>query len=252
MDPEQLREQAKRADADELTARLATAPGEYLQGALENPALSTQHVVLLLRNRGADEVVLKRIAGEGKWTKSYQVKSGLVMHPKTPNPTSLHLVRYLYWKDLASVAKDPFLFPPLKRTAEKILSEKLGEMALGEKITLARTCGRGLVPRFLEESQLKVLEALLWNNKVTSSDVLASINKINSRQQVLEAIGHHPRWNTRRDIRIALLRNPRTPLSVSLGFLAGMGQAELKSLADLPDTSRALKMACLRLLRGRR
>jgi hypothetical protein len=159
----------RRSGAEELARRLPGASRCYLAGALENPALTTRHLLVLLRNRAADEEIIQRIASRPAWMSSYLVKRAIVCHPHAPHALGLNLVKFLFWKDLLAVTQEPVLHPPLRRAAEQMLGEKLGEMALGEKITLARIAGRGLVGRLLEETQPKVLEAALWNGRVTSS-----------------------------------------------------------------------------------
>ncbi len=241
----------REASAEELARKLSGAPRDYLAGAMENPALTTRHVLLVLRNRAADETLLQRIGSTPSWVSSYLVKRELLLHPSTPHALGLNLIRFLFWKDLLAVSEDRALFPPLRRVAERMLGEKLAEMALGEKITLARLAGRGLVAKLLEETHPLVLEAALWNGRVTSSEVLATTSRSTSRPEILEAIGRHPRWSSRRDIRVALLRNPRTPLSVTMGFLSSMRPEDLRGIADLPETPRLVKLACRRVLHGR-
>ena len=248
--PDHLEAAGRTASADELTRELPAAPRAYLAGAVENPSLTARHVVILLRNGAADAPVLQRIASEPRWAQAYQVKSGLVKHPHTPHPLALNLVRFLFWKDLADVAENPHVHPPLRKAAERILAEKLGEMAEGEKITLARSAGRGLIPRLAQEVQPRVLEALLWNGRFTTSDVLAAVGRPGAQPEILEAVGRHPRWSTRRDIRLALLRNPATPISITMGFLRGMSPADLRGVAGLPETPRVVRLACERLLKG--
>lgn len=240
--------EGREAGVAELERTLPSAPGEYLAGAIENPRLTAELVVLILRNRSAGTETLRRIASEPKWTRSYEVKRGLVKHPHTPNAIALNLVKFLFWKDLADTADDAFVFPPLRRRAENLLAERLPEMALGEKITFSRVAGRGLIPRLLEETHPLVLEGTLWNGRVTTSDVLAAASRPTSRPEILEAISRHPRWSSRRDVRLALLRNPRTPTPVSLGLLGGASPEELRSVAELPTTPRIVRLACVRLL----
>jgi hypothetical protein len=205
-------------------------------------------MVTLIRNRASDEEILRRVGSDPRWVRSYEIKSAIVKHPHAPHAVALNLLKFLFWRDLAAVCESTVLFPPLRRLSERILAEKLGEMALGEKITFARIAGRGLIPRFMEESHLQVLEAVLWNPRATSSDVLATVHRPTSRAPVLEAIGRHPRWSSRSDIRLALMRNAQTPVSVSLSFLTSMRPDEIRGIADLPETPQLLKMACKRLL----
>ena len=247
-EPESRTLSAKKASAEELIRSLPEAGPAYLMDALENPEIGEEHVVLILRNRAATEPVLRKIAGNPRWVRAYDVKAGLVMHRRTPHHTALNLAKFLFWRDLARVADDWFLFPPLRRLAEKVLSDRIPEMAVGEKIAFARIAGRGLIPRLLDERDTPVLEALLWNGRLTEQDVSRKAGDAATPPETLAAIAQHPRWSGCYGVRVALARNPRAPLPLSLGFLTRMTVSDLVALADNPETPQALKLACERVL----
>jgi hypothetical protein len=241
-------EAARSAGALELVRALPAAALPYLRGALDNPVLVEEHVVLIARSRAADAALLQRIGADPAWARSYQVKAALVRNPKSPKALAMNLARFLFWRDLAAVADDPYLAPPLRRLAERILSDRIPEMAVGERIALARMAGRGLVGRLLEEADPMVLEALLWNGRVTEQDLVVKAGDAETPPEVLDLIGRHPRWSARYNVRTALARNPRTPLAVSLGFLTSMTERDLAALADLPAAPVVLRLACRRIL----
>jgi hypothetical protein len=243
--------EAREAPAEELGRRLQSAPPEYLEGALDNPALSEEHLLEILRNPGAPASVLQRIGLDPHWTRSYAVKAGLVNHHSTPAAVSLHLINFMFWRDLARVSDNFHLPPPLRRAAENLLKDRVQELALGERVALARIAGRGLIPVLRNESSDMVVSALLNNARLTEEDLLLMCNTTKS-PKVLTLVGQSERWSARPVVRLALVRNPRTPLALSVSLLPGLPEADLRDLSQHGRLPRALRTAALRLIEERR
>jgi hypothetical protein len=100
----------------------------------------------------------------------------------------------------------------------------------------------------LEETNALVLDALLWNPRLTEQDLLVTVNSPSTSADTLSILSRHPRWSSRYGIRVALARNPRTPLSVSLAVLTSLTERDLLALADMSETPNLLKLASLRVL----
>jgi hypothetical protein len=47
---------------------------------------------------------------------------------------------------------------------------------------------------------------------------------------VVESIAHHEKWSHRYHLRLTLIRNPRTPLQLVLGFLPDMAVNDLREI----------------------
>lgn len=247
-DPTPPRTSARTAPAAALLRDIPSAPAAYLADALENPDIGEEHVVLIARSRAATTATLQRIGADTRWRRSYEIKAALVLNPRMPHPAAMNFVKFLFWRDLARVSDDPFLFPPLRRLAEKLLTERIADLALGEKVALARTAGRALIPRLFDEEDPLVLEALLWNGRVVEGDLLRRLDLAATPPATLEAIARHPRWTPRHAVRLAAARNPRTPRAVALGLLTSLRVADLEAIAASPDTPDHLRLACRRVL----
>src|SRR5262245_59052324 len=102
----------KAATAKTLAGELSTAPLSYLEGALENPALVPELLLVALKNRAVTAACIQRIARNPTWLKVYEVKAALTLHVKTPRAIATNLVRSLWWRDLARVADHAALAPP--------------------------------------------------------------------------------------------------------------------------------------------
>lgn len=243
--------EGREASAEELGCRLQSAPPEYLQGALDNPALSEEHILEILRNPGAPAHLLQQIGLDPRWTRSYAVKAGLVCHPSTPSAASLHMLPFLFWRDLARVSDNFRLPPPLRRAAENLLKERLQDLALGERMALARIAGRALICVLRNESQEMVISALLNNPRMTEEDLLLMCNTSRS-PKVLTRVGQSERWRARPPVRLALARNRHTPLALAVSLLPDLSEEDLRDLSQHRELPQALRSAAVRLLEERR
>jgi hypothetical protein len=217
-------------DPADLRQRLKTAPLSYLQGAIENPSLSEEEVVLLLKNRSAASVLV-RVGRDRRWTKSYEVKKALVHHPKTPATLARSFLPHLYWKDLADAAEDPRVPPAVRKQAEEVLKRRLEELTQGERITLARRASRGVIGALAESSEPRVLKALLGNVRMMEHDALRIASNALAPRDVLRVLADHPAWGLRYTVRLSLIRNSRTPVPVALRLMEGLPHQDLLQLS---------------------
>ncbi len=77
-------EAGRTAPAETLALELSTAPLAFLEGALVNPAMQPALVPLLMKNGSVSGQLIVRITARRAWLKPYEVKTAIVLHPKTP------------------------------------------------------------------------------------------------------------------------------------------------------------------------
>lgn len=244
-------QQARSAGGAELRFRLAGAGPAYLQGAVQNPAFGEEHLAPILSNPALPAGLIQQIAGNRQWFARYEVQRGVVFHRNSPRALKQNLIHFLLWKDLVRAAEDPLMPPPLRRTAETLLKARLEEMALGEKIALARIAGPGVVPSLRSDPHPDVVTALLGNPRLAEEEVVALCAEERVIPAVLSAVGCHPKWRSRYPVRRELLRNPLTPATVSLGFLDSLSTADLAEIASLPRIPRLVRVTAKQILGGR-
>ena len=115
---------------------------------------------------------------------------------------------------------------------------------------MARIAGRGVINALRTETNEMVVSALLNNSRVVEEDLLLLCNRSHS-PKVLATIGQSPRWRARPTVRMALARNPRTPLVLAVSLLQGLSEEDLKDLTMRADLTQALRQAALRILHER-
>lgn len=244
-------EAGRAAPAETLALQLAAAPLPYLEGALDNPALRPDLLLVLLKNRAVTGAVIQRIARNLSWLKPYDVKAGLVLHPKTPRAIAMNLVQFLWWRDLVRVADHAALPAPLRRAAERLLSVRLEELALGEKVALARIAGRGVIAALRRQEHAMVIRALLQNPRLTEEDALAIASGASTPGPVLRALAEDGRFASRPGVRKAIVQNRETPPSTALRLIQGLSTRALKELTQAPHVPQLVKVAARRLVEAR-
>ncbi len=240
----------RSASPAELRERLASAPPPYLRGALDNPSLGTEELSLLLRNRSLPPAALARIAREREWTRLREVKRGLVRHPNTPAVIARNLAPLLYDRELGEIAEDVRVRPSVRRRAEEILKLRIEEMALGERISLARRPSRALIAALVDGTDAGVLRALLGNPRLVEADAVRIASGAGTPPEVLRLLAEHAAWGNRRSVRMALLSNRRTPVPTALRLLRDASRLDLSRLAADGDAPRIVRIGAERLLGG--
>jgi hypothetical protein len=242
------REAGRSDDPETLKLRLPGAPAPYLEGAAQNPALTEETMLLLLGNRAAPAAMLGRIARNWRWTRVYAVKLALIRNPRTPYAVARGFLGHLYWRDLLETSGDLHASPVLRRDAEKILRTRLPELSVGEKVTLARRASRGLVEGLLEGGEGTVLRALLGNPRLTEREVVRIAASPSSPADALAAVAGHHAWGIRRDVRLAVLANPRTPVAAALRLVETIPFEDLGRVAADGAIPRIVRVGAARRL----
>lgn len=215
----------------ELRRKLPCAAPDYLAGAVENPALGPQELVLLLRNRQAPASALRQIAARPEWTSRREIRELLALHPSSPLPLARRYLAHLAWTDLAEAARDVRVSPSIRRDAERILIVRLPEMAVGERVALARRATRRILAALRADSEAAVLLALLDNPRAAETDATTLAASSSTPATVLDRLARDPRWNVRPSVRRRLVRNRATPVPASLKLVARASRGELLRLS---------------------
>ena len=242
----------KSATGDELTQLVLDTPSSQLGDALTNPALDEKHVLLMLRRTELSEALIRTIIERPKWAAAYQVKAAVSLHPHTPRTIAMNFVKYLFWRDLAKVLNSYQVAPVVRRLAEVTLRDRMQEISLGERITLARMAPREAIKVLRMERNERVIQALLENPRTTEDDLLVLANSAKTPHNILAILARSPRWSQRHALRLALVRNPRLPVETALPLLHGLIERELLGLIDMAAAATPIRAAAARVLRERR
>lgn len=240
--------QGRSASPAELTRKLPSARPAYLDGALENPDLTPIHVLQILRNPRVTPDLIDQIAQNRNWLREYRIRAAVAVHPRTPRVIAVLILSSLGWRDLARVAERPTVAPQIRRMAERRLTIALEEMAQGERTSLARIAGRGVLSALCADDSARVIAALLQNQRMLENDVLRVTSRRSASGPVLRAIARNERFGRRREVQKAIVSHPNTPSPVALRLLQNLGEADLREVLRAARLPRLIEMAASRLL----
>lgn len=237
----------RKATADQILARLPELDEAAFEEAAPNEALTEEHVRLLLKDTGLASEFVERISREPRFFKSNSVRVALALHPKLPRVRGLEILRHLYWRDLLRVSASPRVHPQLRAMSEQLVADRIPDLTLGERIAVARTCGRGVLRALRTDPSPRVVEGVLRNFRCTEEDALFMASSPESRPDCLTVLARHPKWRMRPAVRYQLVRNRRLPLPVALGLLPELGPGELESVGRRGELPRLLRASAERL-----
>lgn len=235
-------------DVDALHAevlRLGENPAG-LRKLLEEQPLGEPDMIALL-HRAVPVAFLERVAQTPSWSERPRVLGAIVLNPKAPRTLAQRLVPYLSWRDLADVVSSPRVEGGVRARAEGLLKEKVVELRLGDKITLARLAPPSVLRLLLGESDAKILDAALWNPKLRESDLVSLVQGNEAGRTLLERVAATTRWQESYAVRLALALQPRTPLPLALAQITSLTPADLRRVADSPGVPPLVQAAAGRV-----
>ena len=196
-------------------------------------------------------VELEEILRNPEARRFHAVRLAMASHRGTPRGEALQLVETLYWRGLAQLSADARVHPEIRRAADVHLLRRLPEMALAERVDLARTVGRGVLAALRQDSEPRVVAAFLDNRFATEPDVVQASARPGASPKALAVIAEHPRWSIRRAVRQALLANPGLPMLAAGALIARATDRELTDLVGRPGGSSVVRALAQRTLARR-
>ena len=225
------RDRAVAAHGEELAALLHHPSAGVLLALLDNPALDETQLCLLLERKDLPKEVLEEVAGRKHLLKRYRVKRALAFHVRTPRLVGLRLLRDLYLMDLVQLTLSPAVLTELRRSAEDQLLARLPQLPLGQKITLARRGPARVAGGLLAEGHAQILRVVLDNPHLTEAQILKALSREKIPLAVTQGIASHKKWAHVYNVRLALVRNPSSPLGTILAYLPELTVSDLRELA---------------------
>lgn len=240
--------QIPETTADALAEQIHSASPEELVTAASDPTLAEDRALALLKRSDLPSQALDQLSKNGGVIKSRKVKLAVVEHPKTPRHISIPMVRHLFTFDLMQVALMPVVPADIKMAAEESLINRLETVSHGERLSLAHRASGRVAGELLLDAEPGVIQAALENPRLTESGVIKALMRHDAPAPLVAAACHHARWSPRREVRIALLRNEKTPLARALEFVRSIPPAVVREIlhgSRLPSaTKNCLLKAC--------
>lgn len=214
---------------------------EVLVALAGNSNLLERDLLRLLDRKDLPREAIQQIALHKEASRNYSVKLALLRHPKTPRLVSVPILKFIYLFDLVRVSQTPAVPTDVKMAAEEMILRKLESVPKGERITLARRASGRVATALLATEDRELIRAVLENPFLSEAHLIRTLGNEQITRVVVEAIATSGKWSYRYHLRLALIRNPLTPLSLVLKFLPDVAVNDLREACQdrrMPDPVR--------------
>lgn len=136
----------------------------------------------------------------------------------------------------------------IKGVSGEALYNKIAKMTIQEKIRLGLRGDRECRSILIRDGSRAVQLAVINNPLLTEQEVATFACSKNLDEAVLRKIANNREWLKYYPVRLALAKNPKTPLAVAMKLLSLLLHSDLKQLARSKDVSTAVANGARRML----
>jgi hypothetical protein len=128
--------------------------------------------------------------------------------------------------------------------------QRLYRMNTAEKMITALKGSREERTILIRDPNRIVSTAVLGSPKLTEAEVEGFAAMKNVSGDVLRYIGNHKEWTKKYTVVQSLVRNPRTPLAISLGMVSRLNPKDLKTIAVDRNVPEVIRKQAQRFVKG--
>ncbi len=136
---------------------------------------------------------------------------------------------------------------PERRT----LQVRIREMSTGERLKLAMRGNREARTILIKDTSLMVRRYVMVNPRISEEEVIQLARNRQVDRELLEMIWRNNEWVNNYQVRLALVKNPKTPIQISLKYISTLMVRDLRLMAKSKNIPTAVNSAAKRMiLRG--
>ena len=131
--------------------------------------------------------------------------------------------------------------PVAEKNDQKSTLQRIASMTIAQRIGLAMKGTREERAILIRDANKIVAVAVLGSPKMTENEVENIAKMASLSDEILRMIGNNRAWTKRYGIIAALVRNPKTPVAISMNLLGRLSERDLRSLStdrNVPEVLR--------------
>lgn len=125
-----MKDRVKLAMKGDREARniLIRDPNRIVAGAVvANPRITEQEIEKIAAMRSVPEDILRKIASDRQWARSYVIVHNLARNPRTPIANTMNILTRLQLKDLSALSKNKNISDAVRRQALRLSQARTGK-----------------------------------------------------------------------------------------------------------------------------
>jgi hypothetical protein len=171
--------------------------------------------------------------------------------PPDPGPTAEEILKE-FQEDVAQEkgeeGEEGEAAPPMDEGKRLTLTQRIMKMSISEKIKLATLGNKEARGLLIRESNKLVAVAVIRSPRITDGEVLACAGNKAVLDDVLRIIYSNREWTKKYKIKLALLKNPKLPLTVGMKFLSTLRENDVKDLSRDKNVPSSLQTMAKKML----
>jgi hypothetical protein len=137
-----------------------------------------------------------------------------------------------------------------REEVEKVSTvQKIYRMNTAEKVIAALKGNRQERAVLVRDPNRLVAAAVLGSPRLTEPEIEAFSAMKNISDQILREIGNHREWTKKYAVVANLVKNPRTPLAISMGLVSRLSPRDMKAITLDKNVPEAIRKSALKFVR---
>ena len=199
------------ASGEELFQLLLDPDIDFLKTLLKNPQINEDHLLILLKRRDLSAALINSLYKKYQSSLSHRTLLAVVRNPAIPGTLMRNLLPQLRLFELLDLCFLPGVTPDQKFAAERTILQRLPTTPLGNKITLARRGTTNVVAELMKEGHPQLFEACLGSPRLREVAIYQFLRGATASAETISMVARNKRWNQRPNLRLAILKNLKTP-----------------------------------------
>lgn len=121
---------------------------------------------------------------------------------------------------------------PAADEAKKLnLTQRILKMSIAEKIKLGTLGNKEARSILIRDPNKLVAVAAIRSPRITDGEIMAQANNRNAHEEVLRIVFSSKEWTKDYQVKLALVKNPKVPVAITMRFLSTLRESDVKELA---------------------
>jgi hypothetical protein len=130
-----------------------------------------------------------------------------------------------------------------EQETQESATQKIAKMGFTQRLKAAVKGSREMRAILIRDPNKMISAAVLSSPKITENEIESYARMASLSDEVLRIIGHNRSWTKSYKVVLGLVKNPKTPLAMSLNFMSRLNSTDLKQVSVDRNVPESLRVA---------